>query len=158
MKTIRYHDHDRAPSDPAILFRYHDDWPGLWLGTRGRINRRIPRARTRYCTVTSLFFDMSAWRRVCISTVHVHLHPTCTPPAPRPFIEYSNVRAECLGKCCKKATKIEEERKPTELTESNLLAGHYCHRHSSHRHLMIYFGPSSMQTHYLLQSPGSWST
>jgi hypothetical protein len=139
MKTIRNHDHDRAPYGPAILFRYHDDWPGLWFGTRGRINRRIPRARTRYCTVTSLFFDMAAWRRACISTVHVHLHPACTPPAPRPFIEDSNVRAKRLGQCCKKATKIEE----TELTGSNLLAGHYCHQHSSHRYLMIYFGPSS---------------
>jgi hypothetical protein len=95
-------------------------------------------------TAPSPLFFSTWWHGACMHTF-VHLHSTCTPSAPRPSIVYPNVRAEYLGQCCKKAKKIEEERKPTELTESNLPW------QVAIDNIMITLGCFPWQTHYLLQ-------
>lgn len=87
---IRNRDHDRAPSGPGILFRYHDVWPRLWFGTSESLGleRGTPQSPLFF------IFRHGGMGRACISTAH--LDPTCAPPTSRPFILYQNVRAEYL--------------------------------------------------------------
>jgi hypothetical protein len=131
----------------AITMTGRDFGSGREEGSMGRIHRS--RIEVLHCCLA--FFRHGGMDRACVSTVH--LHPTCTPPTPRPFIVYPNVRAEYLGQCCKRAKKVEEERKSTELTGIEFtLAGRCCHQHNLvARRLIVNLGCLPRQTHYLLQ-------